>query len=798
MSDKRIVASLGIRLSTDLAEFQQGMNKAVKKFKRMSNQIKKVGKNLSKNLTLPIIGAGAGMLVASNRAADYADKIDKASIRTGLARKTLQELAYVADQAGVEYSSIEGAVTKLTRSMSDADYGSIRQVQAFKKLGMSVRDSNGEMRKMKDVFPEVIGKLSLMDNETERNALSMELFGRGALTLVPLLAELGSKGIAELTKKANDLGLVMGDNAISDLVAYKDSMSTLKQEFQAVSRKIAIGFIPIIQTVIVLIRQNIIPLVQRWVTSFSKLSQETKKIIIVIAGVVAAIGPLLFVFGKIISIVPMLINGIGSFIKALKFLKMSMLFLTANPYAMILTGIAVAIAALAISFNKSTKISSEFTSNLKKEKTAIDDVFGSLKSSETGHKERAEAIKTINSNYGSYLSNMVTEKTSLEDIKKAQAEVLNGKIEDLAFESQRKQIADLGKDKESATVEFYKAIDGISKKLDATQKGTFTALVENYKETLKSSKDYLGYFHDYIVSDIADIYKDVSGMDMSLGFNSSNAEGAIKTLIIEESSLDKKTKELKSSYDAYIKTLKELYGLKSGDSGGGGGSASKRNMIEPGKTGESIVNSTDIKPFEPDEYIDPDKLAESQSRFLTWGKKLIDVGAALEQSFSSLGGSLASSLGTAVEAMAAGEMGISGVLNSILMAVLDWAKQFGEQLIAAGFAAVAFKSLLATPWTAIAAGAALVVAASVVKGTMQRGPKAPKLAKGGLAYGETMATVGDNVNAHIDPEVISPLSKLKELISPSMGMPSEVRLVARGGDMVGMLNFHNRKNRSTR
>ena len=40
----------------------------------------------------------------------------------------------------------------------------------------------------------------------------------------------------------------------------------------------------------------------------------------------------------------------------------------------------------------------------------------------------------------------------------------------------------------------------------------------------------------------------------------------------------------------------------------------------------------------------------------------------------------------------------------------------------------------------------------------------PKLAKGGLAFGETMSVVGDNPNANVDPEVIAPLSKLKTMM----------------------------------
>ena len=39
-----------------------------------------------------------------------------------------------------------------------------------------------------------------------------------------------------------------------------------------------------------------------------------------------------------------------------------------------------------------------------------------------------------------------------------------------------------------------------------------------------------------------------------------------------------------------------------------------------------------------------------------------------------------------------------------------------------------------------------------------------KLAKGGLAFGPTLATVGDNRGASYDPEVIAPLSKLKSML----------------------------------
>jgi phage-related protein len=62
---------------------------------------------------------------------------------------------------------------------------------------------------------------------------------------------------------------------------------------------------------------------------------------------------------------------------------------------------------------------------------------------------------------------------------------------------------------------------------------------------------------------------------------------------------------------------------------------------------------------------------------------------------------------------------------------------------------------------------------------LPRIPKIPRLAKGGLAFGPTMAMVGDNKGASIDPEVVAPLSKLQGILDNSSS--------AGNREMVGLL-----------
>jgi tape measure domain-containing protein len=125
-------------------------------------------------------------------------------------------------------------------------------------------------------------------------------------------------------------------------------------------------------------------------------------------------------------------------------------------------------------------------------------------------------------------------------------------------------------------------------------------------------------------------------------------------------------------------------------------------------------------------------------------------------------------------------------IKSFLLPVAEAVISFGKLAIQVGIAALGIKTALKSlnPVIAIAGGIALVALGTLVKNSLA----APKLAEGGLAFGPTMATVGDNRNARVDPEVIAPLSKLKSMMG-DMGMGGgvlETRIS--GNDLIILLN----------
>ena len=124
-------------------------------------------------------------------------------------------------------------------------------------------------------------------------------------------------------------------------------------------------------------------------------------------------------------------------------------------------------------------------------------------------------------------------------------------------------------------------------------------------------------------------------------------------------------------------------------------------------------------------------------------------------------------------------------------------QQFGSALIATGTAALALSTVLANPFLAIAAGAALVTTAAFAKSIIQN---ATAFADGGIVSGPTLAMVGEYSGAANNPEVIAPLNKLKSLIDVDGDKNSfgDVTFRIEGTTLVGILNKMDNRNKRTR
>ncbi len=171
-------------------------------------------------------GAVAGLASLSKETAAYADEINTASVVTGLSTDTLQEYKYAADLIDVSLDTFTNAIKKNTASMDKARDGSSKYAEAYKALGVSVTDADGNLRDSETVFWEAVDALGQMEEGAERDAVAMDLFGKSATDLNPLI-NLGSEGMRELADEAHSVGAVMGTEALSNAQELQDGLDRL-------------------------------------------------------------------------------------------------------------------------------------------------------------------------------------------------------------------------------------------------------------------------------------------------------------------------------------------------------------------------------------------------------------------------------------------------------------------------------------------------------------------------------------------------------------------------------------------
>lgn len=145
--------------------------------------------------------------------AELGSQLQKTSLKLNISTRALQELQFAAGQAEVSSEELQTGLRFLARNAGAAASKGGAQAQAFAKLGVNVRDANGNVKSAADLIPELADAFKNTVPRAEQTAVAIRLFGRSGAGMIPFLLK-GSKGIADLRKEAEELGGVMDEDMI--------------------------------------------------------------------------------------------------------------------------------------------------------------------------------------------------------------------------------------------------------------------------------------------------------------------------------------------------------------------------------------------------------------------------------------------------------------------------------------------------------------------------------------------------------------------------------------------------------
>ena len=186
---------------------------------------------------------GEALVNCTMDAAAYSDELLTQSSVTGLSTEKLQELNYAAELVDTSVDTITGSMTKNLKAMDSAREGTGAAAEAYAKLGVSVTNADGSLRDQEEVYWEVIDALGNVSNETERDALAMDILGKSAKELNPLI-EAGSDTMAALAEEAHETGYVMSDEMLGAFGEFDDQMQRLNNGTTAAKNALGMVLLP--------------------------------------------------------------------------------------------------------------------------------------------------------------------------------------------------------------------------------------------------------------------------------------------------------------------------------------------------------------------------------------------------------------------------------------------------------------------------------------------------------------------------------------------------------------------------
>ena len=212
-----------------------------------------------------VAGAGKKLFDITKSGGEFADNLITLSNQTRISTETLQKWEYASRFVDVSVDTMTGSMVKMIRNMDTARKGSGASAEAFQKLGVSITDSNGELLNSEEVFMTTIDALGRVANETERDALSMAIFGKSAQELNPLIQS-GSAELQKLGDEAQKSGLIVEDAALNKMGAFDDAMQRATAAFDAIKNNIAAALAPTMERLVEVIK-NVALQFNEWLQS---------------------------------------------------------------------------------------------------------------------------------------------------------------------------------------------------------------------------------------------------------------------------------------------------------------------------------------------------------------------------------------------------------------------------------------------------------------------------------------------------------------------------------------------------
>ena len=807
--------NLKVRITGDASGLAASLKQASSKLSAFGSKMRGVGKSLTTSLTLPLAVAGGA---AIKFASDFQESMNKVDVAFGNSKQQVKDFAQttlkqfgIAEGSALDMAALFGDMATsmgLTRpaaaDMSTSLVGLAGDLASFKNIGIDQATTalagifNGEtesLKKLGIVMTEANLQRFAQDQGISSNIKKMSQAEKVALRYQFI--------IAKTANAQGDFGRT-SDGAANQMRIFQESLKELSAKFGQ-------QILPIFTKLVTFAND----LIQR----FSALSPEMKNIILVIGGIVAAIGPLVFAFGALFSPIGLVIAGLTAIAvviyKNWAGIKKSLLdvanyfidlYNSSLPFKLAVEAIIMhfrnMLAVGKFVFKTLVTIVKLFASSIMAQLGGIGDILvgiftldpdkikqGFAKAANgmaTGFADAFEAIKTD----ASILGGSVVDNLN-EALKDKKIENIVIPIETKAADAEESKTDDTSTTNTVTTTPKFDP--EAAEKLKALNAEINQALITNDAQAYQQRKLETQQYYDDLISKVAEGSEKEKELQRAKTAALTQIDSEEKNRLLE---IKQQFADATNLSDEEQKVL-EIEKIKA-----------KYDELRQLAADNNLLTVEQQKAFDTAQAEAENAVYnEKKARFMGFTMSLQQamgavqqINSAVGQSFAAVGNSIGnafggakSALGAFVGTLAKDALKIVGhnlkiSMSNAVTSGSETAKSFGP---AAAFMLPALiagaTALISRAFSSFGGGggggriSGNIGGGSVNSGAISGGGGVTAFANGGIISGPTMGLVGEYPGAKSNPEVISPLNKLKSLIGDSrmggnLNVTGEVRV----------------------
>lgn len=235
----------GFKTAIDSTEFND-LNRKLKLAQRSVQDFASEAQGVGAPFAAVAGAVGFSLQSAVTGFAQAGDGLDKMSARLGISAVKLQEWSFAATHAGAAPEDLEDALKDFSEHVTEIANGLDTSSDAFtlfEKLGISVRDANGDVKKTEVLFREFSDALKRNEDPALRAKMAMAAMGESGRKILPALTE-GAEGLDKMAAEARALGIIMSDEDTAAAAKLTDDLTNLRMVISSVGRTIGSILVP--------------------------------------------------------------------------------------------------------------------------------------------------------------------------------------------------------------------------------------------------------------------------------------------------------------------------------------------------------------------------------------------------------------------------------------------------------------------------------------------------------------------------------------------------------------------------